>query len=90
MAREDAGEEARRLRWRCRRGMKELELLLGAFLERGHAELDEAGRAAFVRLLEHPDPVLAGWLLGESVPMDGEIARVVRAIRAAAAARAGS
>ena len=83
-------EEVRRLRWRCRRGMKELELLLGAFLEGGYGELDEAGRAAFARLLEHPDPVLAGWLLGQAVPMDGEIARVVRAIRAAAAPRAGS
>ncbi len=83
-------EEVRRLRWRCRRGMKELELLLGAFLEGGYGELDEAGRAAFARLLEHPDPVLAGWLLGQAVPMDGEIARVVRTIRAAAAARAGS
>jgi len=85
-----AAEEVRRLRWRCRRGMKELELLLGTFLEEGYGRLDEAGRDAFERLLEHPDPVLAGWLLGQAVPMDGEIARVVGAIRSAAAARAGT
>ncbi len=74
-----------RMRWRCRRGMKELELLLEGFLERGYARLDQAGRAAFERLLEMPDPVLAGWLIGDARPMDGEMARVVAAIRAGAA-----
>jgi len=75
-----------RLRWRCRRGMKELELILTGFLERGYGGLDEEGRAAFERLLAMPDPVLAGWLIGEARPMDGALARVVEAIRADAAA----
>ena len=35
-----------RLRWRCRRGMLELDLLLGRFVNEHYRELDGAGRTA--------------------------------------------
>lgn len=46
-----------RLRWHCRRGMKELDELLLAYLPR-HAEAAAEEQAAFEALLELPDPDL--------------------------------
>ncbi len=65
----DAAAEFGRLRWRCRRGMKELDLLLLRWLERRYADATPASRAAFLRLLEAQDPDLVAWLLkGEPAP----------------------
>jgi antitoxin CptB len=44
-----------RLRWRCRRGMLENDLLLTRFLDRRGAALGEADVAALDRLLDLPD-----------------------------------
>jgi antitoxin CptB len=68
--------------WRCRRGMKELDLLLERF---GRGVLPRASafeRAAFERLLELPDPVLFAYFLGGEVPGDPETAGLVGRIRA--------
>ena len=59
-----------RLRWRCRRGMKELDVLLARWLESGWPVADDARRRTFEWLLEQPDPDLAGWLLGGARPAD--------------------
>ncbi len=72
---EDA--ERRRLRWQCRRGMLELDLLLNDFVERGYADLDAAGQQVFERLLGHPDQILHGWLMQQAVPADSELRDLV-------------
>ena len=54
------------LAWRCRRGVKELDLILGAWLERHYAQASASDRALFERLLELPDPELAGYLLNDA------------------------
>jgi antitoxin CptB len=59
-----------RLRWRCRRGMKELDVLLGRWLEHRWPEADESRRRAFQWLLEQPDPDLADWLIRGGRPTD--------------------
>lgn len=74
-----------RLRWQCRRGMRELDLLLLQFLDNGYAKLDKAAAQAFIRLLECPDALLLEWLLGRQRPSDKEVADVVQRIRGAAA-----
>ncbi len=76
-----------RLRWQCRRGMRELDLLLLDFLERGYGRLDAAQRARFEALLEIPDPILFEWLLGPSVPSDGDVLELVEQIRHCVVAR---
>lgn len=76
--------ESSRLRWLCRRGMKELDELLGRFLEHGYEAAPPAARAAFERLLEAPDPDLYALLTGRSDPPDRELADVVARIRHAA------
>jgi antitoxin CptB len=71
-----------RLKWRCRRGLLELDLILQAFLERRFARLDAAERALFGELLESPDPELLDWALGRSEPADPRLHGVARLLRA--------
>jgi antitoxin CptB len=78
----DPGARERRLLWRCRRGMKELDVLLERYAQGALAAAPEDERAAFVRLLEAPDPVLADYLLNGIEPPDPLLARLVRRIRA--------
>jgi antitoxin CptB len=75
--------QAARLRWQCRRGMLELDLLLNRFLETGFAALDDAGRADFVRLLGYQDQIIHDWLMGQAVPADAALRHLVGQIRAA-------
>jgi antitoxin CptB len=76
----------RRLAWQCRRGMRELDELLFAFLAQGYAGLDAGGRAVFDALLAYPDAVLLELLMGRMAPADKDTANIVRAIRDTAAA----
>jgi len=70
-----------RLRWQCRRGMLELDLLLAGFLEEGYESLSPADKARFAALLSHPDQLLQGWLMGHASPTDTGLARLVEVIR---------
>jgi antitoxin CptB len=72
--------EMQRLKWQCRRGMLELDLLLGRFLEERYAALDEAQRLAFARLLQESDQDLQGWLLGKTEPVDAEFKKIIKNI----------
>jgi succinate dehydrogenase flavin-adding protein (antitoxin of CptAB toxin-antitoxin module) len=69
--------ERERVRWRCRRGLLELDLLLQRFLERHYAALTEREHAALARLLELPDPELLDYCSGASQPDDPELQALV-------------
>ena len=71
-----------RLRWRCRRGLLELDLILQRFLERRFERLDAQEKALFGELLDHPDPDLLDWALGRSEPAEPRYSNVVRLLRA--------
>ena len=64
-----------RLRWQCRRGMKELDQLLTAYLDDGYDAAPEADKAAFRALLALSDPELVGYLLQRREPGSETIAR---------------
>ena len=57
-----------RVRWRCRRGLLELDLVLVDFLERSYGRLDAEERRLFDELLEQPDNVLLDLALGRCEP----------------------
>lgn len=77
-----------KLRWRCRRGMRELDALLARFLNECHASLSEAEARGFETLLGCHDADLFDWIVGrrDDFP-DADAARVVRRLRALGAAR---
>lgn len=73
-------ERLKMLEWRCRRGMKELDLLLVRYLKNRFAQATTEERAAFVEFLELPDPEIAGYLVAGDVPEDSVRAALCRAI----------
>jgi antitoxin CptB len=74
--------EPGRLRWRCRRGMRELDHLLSWYLDARYPQVDNATKAAFSTLLEQPDPDLWHWLQGNAAPDDPGWRFIVDEIRA--------
>jgi len=60
--------ELGKLRWRCRRGMKELDVLLARYLEELFCGASNAEQAAFRQLLGTEDTVLYGYCLGSVRP----------------------
>ena len=68
-------DSTKRLRWQCRRGMKELDQLLTGYLDEDYAAAPDADKAAFRALLELSDPELVGYLLQRQEPGSRIIAR---------------
>ena len=56
------------LRWQCRRGMRELDELLIAYLERRYDLAGDDEKAAFCKLLSLADPVLISYLMQRETP----------------------
>lgn len=75
-------KELERLRWRCRRGLLELDLVLGRFVEQDYAGLDEMQKATFNALLDMPDTVLWDMIAGRQQAMEGEQQALLEKIRA--------
>jgi antitoxin CptB len=57
-----------KLRWRCRRGMKELDVLLARYVNERFCGASNQEQALFKELLETEDPVLYGYCLGAEKP----------------------
>ena len=72
-----------KLRWRCRRGMKELDVLLLAYLERHYDAAPPAEQGIFAELLELQDPQLFAYVVGRETPPDAAVVHVIRKISAA-------
>ena len=47
-----------KIRWQCRRGMRELDELLSSYLENKYQETSDKEKIAFNKLLELSDPEL--------------------------------
>jgi antitoxin CptB len=75
--------ELAKLRWQCRRGMKELDVLLEAYLEQRYPIAGEAEQGAFRALLELQDPVLFDYMVGRDRPTSEDERRVIDALRRA-------
>lgn len=73
----EADPAIRRLRWQCRRGMKELDLLLERWLTCRYDTAGEDRQQAFRRLLDSQDPELVAWLFRRERPADPDVAALV-------------
>jgi antitoxin CptB len=70
-----------RLRWRCRRGMRELDVMLARYLDRIWDGASPVERDAFAQLVELQDPELFGYLFGRTTPDEDAQRAVVACIR---------
>jgi antitoxin CptB len=73
---ETSTRELSRLRWRCRRGMRELDELLLRYVERRLPQATHCERDAFACLLELPDPELFACIVGRTTARDSAQSRI--------------
>lgn len=57
-------KELDRVRWRCRRGLLELDIVLGRFIEQRYAAMDDEQRLIFDELSDLPDTELWDLITG--------------------------
>ena len=65
------------LRWRCRRGMRELDMLLLGYVDNVYDSADPTEQAAFRRLLTTPDPDILALLTGKQEADDDDLRHVI-------------
>ena len=71
------------LRWRCRRGMLELDILLNSYLDKNYETMSPQTGAVFSDVLDYPDKVLLDLLMGEMQSSDHSVNALVQSIRQA-------
>ena len=72
-----------KLLWRCRRGVKELDVLFTRFVENHYDGLSAREKESFDKLLEIEDPEILGFMLYNDHPSDAGVANIVEKIRTA-------
>jgi antitoxin CptB len=76
--------EIGKLRWRCRRGMKELDLLLTRYVDERYRDATPDEQQAFRQLLDANDPLLYAYFLGRESPPDAVLSSLLEQITAGA------
>jgi antitoxin CptB len=69
-----------RLKWACRRGMLELDVLFMPFAENGFDELSEQQQEVFERMLTCDDPDLYAWFMGHQACNDQAFSEIIEHI----------
>jgi antitoxin CptB len=69
-----------RLKWACRRGMLELDVLFMSFVDEAYDSLASEQQFTFERLLTCQDPELFAWFMGHQVCEDSELNEMVNII----------
>lgn len=69
--------DIRRLGWHCRRGMLELDVVLGPFLEHRFRTLEEADQQRFEKLLACEDQDIFRWVMRHETPEDSDLKRIM-------------
>lgn len=67
-----------RLRWHCRRGMRELDVLLMRYFEEQYSSANAQRQRAFEALLDLQDPEILAFVTGARVPDRTDIADVIQ------------
>jgi antitoxin CptB len=73
--------ELSRLRWLCRRGMKELDVVMSQYLDARYEAASELEKQSFKYLLDMQDPDLYALLLGQEIFPNNDIQSLVITLR---------
>jgi len=69
------------LKWRCRRGMLELDILLNGYLDKHYHTMSQQQGVVFNEVLDYPDQVLFDLLLGNMQSSDAGVNRLITEIQ---------
>lgn len=72
-----------RLLWRCRRGIREMDIVLQDFLSRAYDDLPESDQRLFRDLLDESDLDILNWLMGKEQPASAGLRRIIGLLRQA-------
>jgi antitoxin CptB len=70
-------QEKARIKWACRRGMLELDVVIMPFYEECFDSLSESDQKDFVSLLECDDPDLFNWVMKHGRSNDEKLANMI-------------
>ena len=79
--------ELGKLRWRCRRGMRELDVLLTRYVDEQYADAAPPYQEAFRQLLDSQDPLIHAYFLGRLAPPTPLLGELIGRITAGRPAR---
>ena len=71
-----------RIRWPCRRGLRELDWLLERFVERHLDALNASQTEVFKELLAYEDNDLLDMVMGRAEPVNTQLSAVLEMMRA--------
>jgi len=74
-------DDISKLKWRCRRGTKELDFLLEGYLMKHYAQANNEEQSLFVELLTFQDSQLILYLLGDKKSESREIDQLLKKIK---------
>ena len=74
-------EQRAKIKWHCRRGMLELDVILERFVEQHLNTLTGHKLQLFEALLKQSDPDLYAWLMGYAIADEQELQEIVTFIR---------
>ena len=70
-----------KLIWRCRRGIREMDIILQDFIQRAYDDLNDSDKNAFDKLLDEADLDIYNWLMQRDKPQSDELSHIVSIIR---------
>lgn len=70
-----------RLLWRCRRGIKEMDIILQDFVNNSYEQLSNENKNAFSSLLDEQDLDILNWIMGKSEPTDSKLIGIINIIK---------
>lgn len=74
-------KEFERARWRCRRGLLELDIILQRFMDQHYAQLDPQELEQFERLLSLPDNDLWDLIAAKQINRDSDLQAVLELLQ---------
>ena len=70
-----------RLLWRCRRGIKEMDIILQEFINVSYDQLNDEDKNAFSKLLDEQDLDILNWIIGKNKPTNDRLANIINIIK---------
>ncbi len=69
------------LLWRCRRGIREMDILLQRFIENQYDTLSTTEQETFEQLLDETDMDIMAWIMEKASPPSDEFAKIIDLLR---------
>ncbi|MEE9342675.1 MAG: succinate dehydrogenase assembly factor 2 [Gammaproteobacteria bacterium] len=80
----EEAERISRIRWACRRGIRELDLWFLGYLKNNYPTASENEKQTFEQLLQFPDQELFDWFMEKSQPVEKSLVEIIGVIRKSA------